>query len=99
MPQRWFNGFPPAAGKKMDANSLAAAREGSLLVHFASDRDGRRAERMQRYLAIAGAEDSGWNRPLNETGYLGEIEEYWTRVAKGEKVEDICADIGRRAWN
>ena len=99
MPQRWFNGFPPPSGAKHNANSPAAARPGSLLIHFASDRDGKRAERMKRYLSIADDKASAWDRSLNETGYLGEIKEYWDRVAKGEKFDDICADIGRRVWD
>lgn len=97
MPQRWFNGFPPPSSAKYAA-SPATARRGSLLIHFASDRDGKRPERMAKYLAIANSTRSEWERQLRETGYEAEIKEYWQRVAQGEKFDDICADIGARIW-
>lgn len=67
-----------------------------MLIHFASDRDGKRPERMAKYLAVANSISSEWNRLLSETGYEAEIKAYWERVASSEKFDDICADIGAR---
>tara|TARA_R110002003_G_scaffold37_2_gene2129 strand:+ start:28002 stop:28151 length:150 start_codon:yes stop_codon:yes gene_type:complete len=39
-----------------------------------------------------------WDVPLNTTMYAGEIEEYWARVAKGEGMETVSEDIGKRLW-
>lgn len=97
VPQRWFNGFPPPTSAKHIA-SPAAARTGSLLIHFASDRDGKRPERMAKYLQIANSTNSEWEEPLADTSYEAEINEYWERVAQGERFDDICADIGARVW-
>ena len=53
---------------------------------------------MAKYLAVANSTGSDWDTPLAETGYETEIKEDWERVARGEKFDDICADIGARVW-
>jgi hypothetical protein len=53
---------------------------------------------MARYLSIANSTSSKWNQSLAQTGYEAEIQEHWERVARGEKFDDICADIGARIW-
>jgi hypothetical protein len=93
VPQHWFNAFPPT-GKK----TKAAARPGALLIHFASDRDGTRAEKMAYWGEVARSEAPEWYRPYNETGYAAEIAEYWERVGKQEDMESICNDMGKRFW-
>lgn len=40
-----------------------------------------------------------WNKPVNDTGYLTEIAEYWERLGKGESQESINKDIGARVWD
>ncbi|KAF2251778.1 glycosyltransferase family 34 protein [Trematosphaeria pertusa] len=95
VPQRWFNGFPPDPDIKHD-HTLAHAREGSLLIHFASNRDGLRPERMAHWGQIAKNRTAEWDRPAEKTGYLKEIAEYWERVGKGESFERINRDIGHR---
>ena len=39
-----------------------------------------------------------WDRPVNQTGYLEEIAAYWDRVGKGESMESVVKDLGRRVW-
>jgi hypothetical protein len=48
---------------------------------------------------VASKRTREWYRVLNETGYEAEIAEYWRRVGKGERMEKVCADIGKRPWN
>merc|ERR1712137_586157 len=93
VPQRWFNGFPPSA--KHPAKP-AAARPGSLLIHFASNRDGKRPQRMEKWGRVLGEEGNEWDVPLNETRYVPEIEEFWERIGRGEDEEGIYGDIGGR---
>jgi hypothetical protein len=92
MPQRWFNGFPPSSRP----SSSTSARPGSLLIHFASNRDGRRPERMAQWSEVTRRRDKDWYKPYNKTDYPTEITEYWDRVGRGEDMEGICDDIGRR---
>jgi hypothetical protein len=67
-------------------------------MHFASNRDGLRPERMKHWGEVATNRTHEWDKPLNETEYEKEIAEYWRRVATGEDTRKICADIGKRAW-
>lgn len=53
---------------------------------------------MAKYLQIANSTNSEWEEPLADTSYEAEINEYWERVAQGERFDDICADIGARVW-
>lgn len=39
-----------------------------------------------------------WDKPVNQTGYLDELAEYWDRVGKGQSAESINKDIGHRGW-
>ena len=97
VPQRWFNGFPPPDNEK-DRKSLRYARPGSVLIHFASNRDGLRPERMARWHEIAKKRTPEWDRPVNITMYPDEIAEYWDRFEAGEDKKVIAKDIGRRTW-
>ncbi|KAH7112846.1 hypothetical protein B0J11DRAFT_585308 [Dendryphion nanum] len=97
VPQRWFNGFP--SQDDVSKSKPKYARPGSLLIHFASNRDGLRPERMAHYGEIAKSRAPEWDRPVNETGYEAEIREYWERLGKGESMEGIVNDIGRRTWD
>ncbi|KAF2179427.1 glycosyltransferase family 34 protein [Zopfia rhizophila CBS 207.26] len=97
VPQRWFNGFPPS-GAKNDHRSARVAPPGALLIHFASNRDGLRPERMAHWHEIAKNRTIEWDRPANETLYLKEIAEYWERLGRGESQESIVLDLGRRSW-
>jgi hypothetical protein len=74
------------------------SRPGSLLIHFASNRDGLRPERMARWGALAKRRKADWDKPAETTGYIKEIAEYWDRLAKGEKNQTIIDDIGVRVW-
>lgn len=97
MPQRWFNGFPPDSNVTEDRNH-AHARKGSLLIHFASNRDGRRPERMAYWGDVAGNHKANWNKPVEQTLYREEIAEFWRRVGNGESYEKINKDIGGKIW-
>jgi hypothetical protein len=94
VPQRWFNGFPPSSRP----SSSASAHPGSLLIHFASNRDGLRPNRMAYWSEVAQRADKIWYKPINETDYPAEITEYWGRVGRGEDMKGICDDIGKRVW-
>ncbi|KAF2652599.1 glycosyltransferase family 34 protein [Lophiostoma macrostomum CBS 122681] len=101
VPQRWFNGFPPSDDSSDPQNQRkpATARPGSLLIHFASNRDGLRPERMARWGNMAkNRTESTWDKPLEETGYVKEIAEYWERVGKGESMDKINGELGKRSW-
>lgn len=97
LPQRWFNGFPPTT-KSLKQGKPSSARPGSLLIHFASNRDGLRPQRMALWEEIAKSRSSEWDKPVEETGYLKEIAEYWERLGKGESQERIIKDIEVRVW-
>lgn len=77
---------------------MAHVRPGSLLIHFASNRDGLRPERMAHWGEVAKNRTKEWDKPVEETGYLKEIAEYWERVGKGESYDSINRDIGKRGW-
>ncbi|OAK93952.1 hypothetical protein IQ06DRAFT_235221 [Phaeosphaeriaceae sp. SRC1lsM3a] len=96
VPQRWFNGFPP---NRRSSNSTSAARPGSLLIHFASNRDGIRPTRMVQWGDVACSKSSKWYKPYDQTGYRDEIAEYWDRLRRNESMAEVCADIGKRAWD
>ncbi|KAH9864537.1 hypothetical protein J1614_010472 [Plenodomus biglobosus] len=97
IPQRWFNGFPPTK-RSLKQGKPSSARPGSLLIHFASNRDGLRPQRMASWEEIAKSRSSEWDKPVEETGYLREIAEYWERLGKGESQERIIKDIEVRVW-
>ncbi|KAF2273713.1 uncharacterized protein EI97DRAFT_435880 [Westerdykella ornata] len=98
VPQRWFNGFPPTE-KSLKSGKASAARPGSLLIHFASNRDGRRPERMAHWGEIAKNRSAEWDKPVEQTGYLQEIAEYWERLENGDSQESIIEDIEDRVWD
>ncbi|XP_014556616.1 glycosyltransferase family 34 protein [Bipolaris victoriae FI3] len=98
VPQRWFNGFPPTK-KDLAAGKPSASRPGSLLIHFASNRDGKRPERMAHWSAIAKKRTAAWDKPVEDTGYAKEIMEYWERLGKGESQQSIIEDIEGRIWD
>jgi hypothetical protein len=98
VPQRWFNGFPPSK-KALAAGKASASRPGSLLIHFASNRDGLRPERMAHWGAMAKKRTPDWDKPAEQTGYTKEIGEYWDRLAKGESQQSIIEDIEVRIWD
>jgi hypothetical protein len=98
VPQRWFNGFPPDK-KSLTGHKPSASRAGSLLIHFASNRDGLRPERMAHWGEVAKNRTAEWDKPFNETGYPKEIAEFWERLEKGESHESIVKDIGPRHWD
>ncbi|KAF2867466.1 hypothetical protein BDV95DRAFT_610857 [Massariosphaeria phaeospora] len=97
VPQRWFNGFPPNDDDDK-RNKPASSRPGSLLIHFASNRDGLRPDRMAHWGKIAKTRTAEWDKPANETGYLNEIAEYWERIGRGESQESVIDDVGKRPW-
>ena len=96
-PQRWFNGYVPI-GTNADQSTVRIARPGSVLIHFASNRDGLRPERMAKWHAIADSRDPEWDKPVNETMYLQELAEYWERLERGEDEEALIKDLGKRSW-
>lgn len=98
VPQRWFNGFPPTE-KALKQGRPSASRPGSLLIHFASNRDGKRPERMAQWGEVAKNRTAEWDKPAEQTGYLKEIAEYWDRLEKGESQESIIRDIEVRHWD
>ncbi|EUC37253.1 glycosyltransferase family 34 protein [Bipolaris zeicola 26-R-13] len=101
VPQRWFNAYPPPPSPTSAPPSAApsAARKGSLLIHFASNRDGKRPERMAQWQQLATSRSNEWAKPLNSTQYVGEIDEFWRRLGEGEDEEGVIANIGGRIWD
>ncbi|RMZ69818.1 galactosyl transferase GMA12 MNN10 family [Pyrenophora seminiperda CCB06] len=79
VPQYWFNAFPPPISPPTLASSSSSsqARTGALLMHFASNRDGKRPQRMAHWAEVARNESSGWNIALNETGLVEEVAGFW----------------------
>ncbi|EUC42720.1 glycosyltransferase family 34 protein [Bipolaris oryzae ATCC 44560] len=108
VPQRWFNAYPPPSTTTTTTTTTttsapvaapSAARKGSLLIHFASNRDGKRPERMAQWQRVAGSPGNEWNKPLNETRYVSEIAEFWERLGEGEEEGVVVSDIGGRTWD
>ncbi|KAF2838866.1 glycosyltransferase family 34 protein [Patellaria atrata CBS 101060] len=97
VPQRWFNAYPPPEeqGARLKPNH---ARPGSLLIHFASNRDGLRPERMGRWMDVVDQRTERLEVPYNETGYPDEIEEFWARLRAGEDELKVGEDIGKSEW-
>jgi hypothetical protein len=58
-------------------------RAGALQIHFASNRDGKRNERMNVWLDIAEQQSSEWVLPPEQSGLRVDIAEFWqNRTAK-----------------
>ncbi|KAH7558746.1 glycosyltransferase family 34 protein [Bipolaris maydis] len=74
----------------------SAARTGSLLMHFASNRDGKRPERMAQWQRIAASPRNEWNKALNSTRYVSEMDEFWRGLGEGEDEGCVVNDIGGR---
>jgi hypothetical protein len=94
VPQHWFNSFPPPSEEKKTTGRQAVP--GNLLIHFASNRDGLRPQRMTEWMDVADQQTPAWNVPFNETYYPAQIEEYWRRRGKGEDVTKIVLDLESR---
>jgi hypothetical protein len=90
VPQHWFNAFnPPSDGKIREHH----ARPGNLLMHFASNRDGLRPDRMKSWMDIAEQQLPEWCVPFNKTYYPAQFEEYWRRRGNGDDVASIIRDL------
>ncbi|KAF2202345.1 hypothetical protein GQ43DRAFT_392364 [Delitschia confertaspora ATCC 74209] len=97
VPQRWFNGYPPI-GNAQDQKAPRIARPGSVLIHFAGNRDGGRPQRIAHWHEVAKNRTAEWDKPANQTMYLQEIEEYWDRLYRGEEMDDVVKELGKRSW-
>ena len=53
---------------------------------------------MAQWQRIAGSPGNEWNKPLNETRYITEIDEFWRRLGEGEDEGGVVSDIGARKW-
>jgi hypothetical protein len=53
---------------------------------------------MAYWAGVARSKGDEWIKPLNETGYPAELEEYWAKIGNGEDVESLCKEIGARVW-
>jgi hypothetical protein len=42
--------------------------------------------------------ESAWDKPLEETWYMKEINEYWERLGKGESMDKVVNELGKRSW-
>lgn len=68
------------------------------MIHFASNRDGLRPERMAAWGEVAKNRTATWDKPVEETGYREEIALFWDKLGKGENFETINKEIGRKGW-
>lgn len=91
VPQRWFNAFPPPFdGRKPKA---IHARPGNLLIHFASNRDGSRPERMTHWLDIRDKELPEWNVPANQTTVYQDIDKFWRTLKENTEGEQSLTQL------
>lgn len=54
---------------------------------------------MAHWSAIAKKRTAAWDKPVEDTGYMKEITEYWDRLGKGESQQSIIEDIEGRVWD
>jgi hypothetical protein len=53
---------------------------------------------MAHWGKVAQNKATDWYKPFDETYYPAEIAEYWDRLRRGERMEQVCEDIARREW-
>jgi len=86
MPQRWFNAFP--TGRRKDA----AHKAGDLLIHFASNRDGSRLDRMTKWMDIIDQHLPEWEVPLEQSSLPGDVRKFWEMEAAERKEKEEKTD-------
>ncbi|KAJ5026260.1 glycosyltransferase [Bipolaris maydis] len=57
---------------------------------------GRRPERMAQWQRIAASPRNEWNKALNSTRYVSEMDEFWRGLGEGEDEGCVVNDIGGR---
>jgi hypothetical protein len=83
VPQYWFNAYPVSTAREKSTPRVHEFRAGALQIHFASNRDGKRNERMNVWLDIAEQQSSKWVLPPEQSGLRDNIAEFWqNRTAK-----------------
>lgn len=78
VPQFWFNAYPVSAnreGKK--GRRPYEYRRGALQLHFASNRDGKKLDRMNSIMDKVERGTSEFATPPEETWYEGNITAFW----------------------
>jgi len=90
IPQRWLNAYMGARddegflapGKKLHPNNV---REGDLLLHFVGSGDTKR-ERMSTFMDSYEGHEDMWIKGLDDLQpLLQEIEDFWTKFARGSE--------------
>ena len=91
-PRRWYNAYnigdmyPP--GRKEDQRGPEEEARGLVLnVHFPGMAGDQRGPVMEEWLQKL-EEEEGWDKTLEETGLLEEVEAFWKNVNKG-KVKEL----------
>jgi hypothetical protein len=54
---------------------------------------------MAHWGKVAKDRTAEWDKPVQHTGYMKEIAEYWDRLEKGESQLSIIEDIEGRVWD
>lgn len=81
-PLRWFNaymGSPDGKGLNPDSPPQYQVHPGDLLVHFPGTPADHLEQTLGPYLEIAEAHTAEWERPLENTVYMRETEEFWKK--------------------
>lgn len=87
VPQYWFNAYP-------DADSQPKPHEfrpGLYQIHFVSNRDGLRPDRMTTWLEISEKQLPEYDVPVENTVYLDEINNFWKDISERRTAKGIKA--------
>ncbi|RDW64042.1 hypothetical protein BP5796_10544 [Coleophoma crateriformis] len=100
VPQFWFNSYPVSAHRegKKDRRPYEY-RPGALQLHFASNRDGKRPERMNSIMDRLEVDSSEFAMPLQDTWYESNITAFWNELAAKRAEKGITPPAEGAATN
>ncbi|KAL3420061.1 galactosyl transferase gma12 mnn10 family protein [Phlyctema vagabunda] len=103
VPQFWFNSYPVSVHREHKKDiRIYEYRPGALQIHFASNRDGKRPERMNSYMdkaEKAGDANAAYAPPLSESWYPGNITAFWDELRAKRAKEGPISETDGAATN
>lgn len=89
-PMRWFNAYMRSRdgrGPNPDSPRRYQVSPGDLLVHFPGTKREDLNATLGPYIDIAEAHETGWEPPLEKTGYIQETEKFWNSIDRTDSSE------------